>query len=243
MTLLTEETAIFSAAAGAQGRCAVAFLLKRNPAIAAPDRTRIAAAIAGALSDLARADWRLSVRAMIDPSAPNEPSAYAAGFAHSVDYVGIFEAPSIDTAMQGTLELERAGWARLFATDWLIGPREFAAVRGTNPEATRPWGFVALWEWNDAWCAANPAARKEYDAECDEAFNFDLQSGVDIAGRHRLDWASRWHHLGAWEAESLEQIDRAMQAHERASDFKFTTSQHYVGLRRPLVEIVEARNE
>jgi len=243
MTLLTEETAVFSAGAEGQGRCAVAFLLRRNPSVAARERRAFANEIEHALEGLARAGWRLSVRSMIEPGARNEPSVYASGFAHDVDYVGVFEAPSIDAAMQGTLDLERGGWTQLFSTEWLIGPREFAAVRGAGAGGRRDWGFVALWEWNDAWCAASSDERKHYDAECDVAFNFDLQSGIDIAGRDRLDWASRWHHLGVWEAASLEQIDRAMQAHERASDFKFTTSRHFVGLRRRLSEVLRSTND
>jgi hypothetical protein len=243
MTLLTEETAVFSAAAEGKGRCAVAFLLRRKPAVIADERRAIADAVDCVLQGFGRTGWRLSVRSMMDLGARDEPSVYASGFAHDVDYVGLFEAPSIDSAMQGTLDLERGGWIRLFSTEWLIGPREFAAIHGAGVEGRRDWGFIALWEWNDAWCAASSAERKDYDAECDVAFNFDLQSGIDIAGRHRPDWASRWHHLGAWEAASLEKIDRAMQAHERASDFKFTTSRHFVGLRRRLSEVLRSTND
>lgn len=117
-------------------------------------------------------------------------------------------------------------------------PREFASVRGAAVPDARDWGFLALWEWNDAWCAASQERRTEYDAECDVAFQGDLALGIDIAGRHRLDWAHRWHHLGIWHAPSLEAINRAMAGHERAADFRFTTSRHYVGRIVPLVDLL-----
>ncbi len=180
------------------------------------------------------------MRALLDPASVDEPTAYDTGFAHDAAFGGMFEAPSIAAAMAGTIALEQAGWGRLFATEWLLGPREFAAVHGAQTTADRPWGFLALWEWNDAWSAATPAERREYDAECDVAFASDLASGIDIAGRHRLDWSSRWHHLGAWEAESADSIDRAMREHERAADFKFTTSRHYIGRRSPLLALIGA---
>jgi hypothetical protein len=67
------------------------------------------------------------------------------------------------------------------------------------------------------------------EEESDVAFKGDIARGINIAGRHRLDWASRWHHAGLWEAPSLGSVDIAMQGHEAAVDFKFTTWRHYVG--------------
>ena len=92
---------------------------------------------------------------------------------------------------------------------------------------------------NDAWSAATKAERRTYDEECDVAFKGDAALGINIAGRHRLDWASRWHHAGLWEAPSLNSVDIAMQGHEAAADFKFTTSRHYVGRLRPLADFIE----
>jgi hypothetical protein len=42
-----------------------------------------------------------------------------------------------------------------------------------------------------------------------------------------------------WEAPSLGSVDLAMQGHEAAADFKFTTSRHYVGRLRPLADFIE----
>jgi hypothetical protein len=237
MTLLTGETDVFSAAVQSTG-CAVMFLAKWQ----AEDRGACVAERAGVLAvlDALRAEgWLLSIRAMFAPGGVNEPMALDAGFAHAVDIAGVFEAPSLSAALEGTVRLEKAGWARLFTTEWLIGPREFAVVEGAGGDIARPWGFLALWEWNDAWSAADAATRTDYDAECDVAFKGDLGFKINIAGRHRLDWAHGWHHLGAWEAPSAEAIDAAITGHEDASDFMFTTSRHFIGPVRPLRDLLD----
>jgi hypothetical protein len=237
MTLLTDPTGVFLAQTGAP-RCAVMFLSRRQAAATAKE----AGAIESVLLGLRDAGWSLSVGTMLDPDPTHVPTAYATAFAHDLDMAGLFEAPSLGAALTGTIALEAAGWGRLFATEWLLGPREFAAVHGAPSAGARRWGFLALWEWNDAWSAAAPAARKHYDAECDVAFAYDLASGINIAGRHRLDWASRWHHLGAWEADTAERVDAAMREHERAADFKFTTSRHYIGLACPLLSLIRGHS-
>jgi hypothetical protein len=237
MTLLTEATDVFAATATG-GRSAVAFLARYIEGAAKIFTSAHAKAVDDVLAALSDEGWHLSVAAMVDDQAACEPAAFATGFAHDVDVAGVFEAPSLGAAVAGTVRLERAGWSRRLATEWLIGPREFAAVHGKGPAIDRPWGFIALWEWNDAWAAASAAVRRDYDAECDVAFAADLALNVNIAGRHRLDWASSWHHLGVWEAAAPETVDAAMREHERAADFKFTTSRHYIGLRRPLAELI-----
>ena len=156
----------------------------------------------------------MSVRAMFEPNAQAEPYVFDTGFAHDADMVGAFEAPSLSAALAGTVRLEQAGWARRFATEWLLGPREFSTVQGRGERTDHSWGFLALWEWNDAWSAATKAERRAYDEECDVAFKGDVALGINIAGRHRLDWASRWHHAGLWEAPSLGS-DRSRDARPR----------------------------
>jgi hypothetical protein len=237
MTLLTETTDVFSAA-DTNERCVVLFIAKLLPEALGTLDDQHLAAIRGVLGAFEAEGWILSLRAMIEPSAGAEPMVFDTGFAHDSDIVGVFEAPTISAALAGTVRLEKAGWSRRFATQWLIGPREFAAITGTGPATDREWGFIALWEWNDAWAAASGEARRDYDAECDVAFQGDLALNVNIAGRHRLDWACSWHHLGVWEADRPETVDAAIRGHERAADFKFTTSRHFIGRRRPLAELL-----
>jgi hypothetical protein len=242
MTLLTEATDVF-AAAERNGHCIVAFIAKRQPQANGPSAREQSLRLTDLLRALQAEGWLMSVRAMFEPNGAAEASAFDCGFAHDVDMMGAFEAPSLAAALAGTVRLERAGWARLFATEWLLGPREFSPVRGRGERTDHSWGFLALWEWNDAWSAATKAERRAYDEECDVAFSGDLALGINIAGRHRLDWASRWHHAGLWEAPSLASIDFAMRGHEAAADFKFTTSRHYVGRLRPLQDFIELHAE
>jgi hypothetical protein len=238
MTLLTGETDVFAAAASG-GRCAVMFIAKRQSIEERIYGAEHVEAIERTLARFASEGWLLSIRAMFQGGdATSAPMALDTGFAHDVDVAGVFEAPSIDAALKGTVRLEQAGWSRLFTTEWLIGPREFATVNGIGEQIDRPWGFLALWEWNDQWTAASPEERRAYDLECDVAFKSDLGLNVNIAGRHRLDWAHAWHHLGVWEAASLEIVDEAMRGHEHAADFMFTTSRHVVGRVRPLRDLI-----
>jgi hypothetical protein len=238
MTLLTEATDVF-AAAETSGRCLVAFAAKRQPlasGVFGPDQAQ---RLNSLLRTLQGEGWLMSVRAMFEPNSKGEPYVFDTGFVHDTDMVGAFEAPSISAALVGTIRLEQAGWARRFATEWLIGPREFSTVQARGERTDHSWGFLALWEWNDAWSAATKAERRAYDEECDVAFKGDVALDINIAGRHRLDWASRWHHAGLWEAPSLSSVDLAIRGHEAAGDFKFTTSRHYVGRLRPLADFIE----
>lgn len=233
MTLLSAETDVFAAAG--DGRCAVVFLARRRSGgRGVPDP------LAGALDALRGTGWLLSVDRILAGGGPNEPSVYATGFSHDVDFVGMFEAPGLSMAHAGIRALEHAGWSRLFRTEWLLGPREFQPVvshssRGTFDE----WGFFALWRWNNAWHAATEQQRREYDLECDQAFAADVQDGAAITGRHRLDVASQWDHIGVWRVPSVAMVDRAMRMHERVADFKFTTSRHYLGKRTAFESLLE----
>jgi hypothetical protein len=47
-------------------------------------------------------------------------------------------------------------------------------VSGLGDAFRRDWGFLAFWEWKNAWAAATGLVRREYDAECDVAFKGDL---------------------------------------------------------------------
>ncbi|MDF2825856.1 MAG: hypothetical protein K0R68_3264 [Mycobacterium sp.] len=228
-TEVTVATDLF--ALGEDQRAVVFFTARRRSGDSAPT------SLVQEILALRAEGWRLSIDAMFTDS--DEMSLYDAGFAHDVDVVGAFEARSLDQAHAGVRRLEEAGWAKLFRTSWLIGKREFAPVpspRGRDLDS--PWAFFALWQWNDAWQKASAHDRLEYDKECDVAFSSDVGSGISIAGRHRLDPASRWHHLGIWEVPDLALLDHAMATHERVADFKFTTSLHYIGRRRPMADVL-----
>ncbi len=236
---LSDATGVFSVAE--ESGCAAMFLSRRRAGLSLDMRAAAVAGVLKMLSLLAAEGWKLSVGTMFGRDEP--PCAYATGFAHDVDVVGVFEAPSTRTALTGTSRLGVAGWDTIFATQWLLGPREFDPVPAPAGQDTdKPWGLFALWEWNDAWQAASGAERHEYDAECDIAFAADAAAGINIAGRHRLDAASSWHHLGIWESPSFEAIDTAMREHTRVADFKFTTSRHYIGRRLEMAQLLEGNH-
>jgi hypothetical protein len=232
MPEVSAESTVF--AAGRDHR-ALVFYCARRRYPAPPWCSGAARAVTRQLDAWADAGWSTSVSSVFGDDAP--PTFYLAGFAHDVDIVGMFEAPSLAEAYGGIDALTGLGWDDLFATEWSVGPREFRPVPSpTRRPLTAPWALFALWQWNDGWQGATPDERSDYDAECDVAFAADIASGVSIAGRHRFDSDSPWHHLGIWEAPTLDHITRGMVIHERVADFKFTTSRHYIGRACPAAQ-------
>jgi len=221
---------------GETGRFGVGFLGKRTGLPYASDPARL---ILETLEELADEGWQLSVQEMLGVPG-STPWAYDTSAVSDLDVAGIFEAPSMESALTGIDQLTVAGWEKIFSTEWILGPREFAPVGPGNPGAS--WGFVALWEWNDAWCDASDSEREHYDAACDIAFQADLAAGIGISGRHRVDVAGHWHHMAFWDAPSISSVNEAMIDHEAVSDFRFTVSRHYLGRRVLLPELLEMSN-
>lgn len=236
MSLIPGTTSVLSADRGGSA-CALIFLARTKPASSRAYGQSHASEITKVLHELASEGWLLSVRQMLDPSE-QEASVFDTGFAHDIDFSGVFEAPSTSAALEGSVRLEQAGWNRRFSTEWMVGPRELATVKGVGDPIERPWGFVAFWEWNDARTAATPDERRKNDADCDIAFQADLDANINMTGRHRMDWMHSWQHMSVWEAASPELVDHAMYLHERVLDFRFTTSRHYLGKRRPLADFL-----
>lgn len=243
MSNLSGDTDIFSSQRidGGARRAIVAFTAVRQDVFDGVYTQEHRDRIVAMFQALDEEGWLLSLRRIFDRDADPQAHVLETGFAHDHDIAGIFEAPDMDAALAGTVRIEQAGWARLFRTEWLIGPREFAPVPGSGAPADYRWGFIALWEWNDDWCRASALERALYDEECDSAFQGDLELGANIAGRHRLDLSHHWHHIGAWEIEGPEMAGRAIAGHESVADFKFTTSRHIVGRSRPLKDLIEPR--
>lgn len=243
MTSLTGDTDVFSTAdTGASPKASLMFVAYRQDQLPDVYTELHRQAIAAVLDELATEGWTLALRKVFDPDAPNTPMGIDTGFAHEHDMAGVFEAPSLEAALAGTVRLEKAGWARAFRTEWMMGVKEFAPVLGRGARTNQEWVFLALWEWNDQWSEASPQERTEYDLECDIAFKGDLDHGVNIAGRHRMDWSHHWHHLGAWEIGDPDIADSAIRGHETVADFKFTTSRHIVGRLTPLIELIAPRH-
>lgn len=242
MSNLTADTEVFASDPAAGQRACVVFTATRQDDLPGIYGEAERAAIEAEIAALIAEGWILSQRRVFDPAAPNVPVVLDTGFTHAHDIAGVFEAPDLDAALAGTVRLERAGWARLFRTEWMIGLREFAPIPGKGAHEDHGWAFLALWEWNDQWCEASPAERADYDAECDVAFRGDLAHEVNISGRMRLDLGHHWHHLGYWEIAGPDVADSAIRGHEEVADFKFTTSRHIVGRLSPLAETIRPRH-
>lgn len=238
MVDVSAETNVFSKKT--DGRAVVLLLARRIPNSGAAWPS-VAGTIERTVSGWRSQGWYTALGDMFGDTS--EPMVYETGFAHDIDVAAVFEAPTVAAAYDGISELQDSGWNVLFDTEWSVGVREFQpVVSRIGRNAQSPWALFALWEWNDEWQAASPAQRKAYDLECDEAFTADVDSGVSIAGRHRLDAQSPWHHLGLWEAPTFEHITRGMFMHETVADFKFTTSRHFVGRRRGLADYLGAQS-
>lgn len=178
---------------------------------------------------LATAGWVVDPHAAVGRLRPGRPRCYRASAFQACDVFGLFEAPGFGAAHEGIEHLYRAGWGRLFdETMWLVGPRDLPPAPGAGPHPGAV-GFLALWDWNDAWHAATPEERRSYDVDCDVAFDFDVALGIDLFGRFRTSGQSGWDHAALWECPDLGTLTRAMGAHEAQRDFKFTTSSHFIG--------------
>lgn len=203
----------------------VVFLARLSPAASLED----VAAVERQVVRLARDGWAVNPHSSAARATPERPRCYLASAFQAWDVFGLFEAPDVATAHEGISHLVREGWGRLFdGTMWLVGPRDLPPAPGGGPHAGAI-GFLALWDWNDAWHAADSEERRSYDAECDVAFGFDVDLGIDLFGRFRTSGESGWDHAALWECPDLATLTRAMGAHEAQRDFMFTTSSHFIG--------------
>lgn len=243
MSALTGDTDVFTAETEGVPRACIVFTGTRQDVLPGIYTEEHREAILAVLANLEAEGWVLNQRRVFDPKEPTTAMGLDTGFTHAHDIAGVFEAPSLDAAIAGTVRLEKAGWARAFKTEWMIGLREFAPVVGKGAHSDHGWAFMALWEWNDQWCEATPLERDEYDLECDIAFKGDLDHEVNISGRMRLDIAHGWHHLGYWEIAGPDVADSAIRGHETVADFKFTTSRHIVGRIRPLSSLIAPKHD
>jgi len=178
---------------------------------------------------LANEGWSINPRFGAGRAAANEPMLYFAEPYQSIGAFGLLEAPDLRAIEDGIARLQASSWNRAFErTQWLVGQRDQAP--SLSKEAREAdLGFLALWDWNDAWHKATPDERTSYDAECDVAFDFDTAIGCDIFGRFDMGGYSGWDHAALWEVPNLAALTKAMDAHEAQRDFMYTTSSHFIG--------------
>ncbi len=168
--------------------------------------------------------------------APWRPLVYDTSAFSDVDAIVCVETTDLARAIAGVDRLEATSWSECFETEWIFGRREFEPIGPLDPAA--PVGFIALWQWTDEWAAMSPAARREYDDQCDIAFAEDINLGIAISGRHRCDLNSTWHHFAIWHAADIEKVNLAMANHEAVADFRLTLSRHFIGSITPFEEFL-----
>lgn len=199
------------------------------------DELRLPGAVAGlsrTLRDLGDAGRLLDPQRIAGRRETGAPTVYWSEPFGETAAFGLFEAPDLEEAHRGISELAEAGWGRTFGrTQWIVGARDLPPSLGQGP-FDRGLGFLALWDWNDAWHTATPEERAVYDRDCDAAFAYDVELGIDIFGRFDVSAASDWDHAALWEAPDLPTLTEAMHGHEIQDDFMFTTSYHLIG--RPI---------
>jgi len=195
-------------------------------------RLPVARPLGGALQSLADAGWRLDPQHIAGRVKVGTPTIYWSEPFQNVAAFGLFEAPGLYEAHLGITRLMEAGWGQTFSrTQWIVGPRDLPPSLGGGP-FERGLGFLALWDWNDAWHAASPEEVAAYDLDCDVAFECDVDLGCDIFGRFDTSATSDWDHAALWEVPDLLTLTEAMHGHEIQDDFMFTTSHHLIG--RPI---------
>lgn len=198
-----------------------------------PKSARHLGAVSSQVQRLQDDGWHLTPHSGAGRDVPNEWRLYWSEPYDRSDVFGLLEAPDFDAAAEGIARLQAAGWDAVFErTQWLVGPRDLPPSLGLGPHSGDALGFMAAWDWNDAWHGATPEERREYDAECDIAFNYDVELGSDIFGRFDTGVASDWEQIALWEVPSFDTLVAAMGAHEAQRDFMFTTSWHIIG--RPI---------
>jgi hypothetical protein len=200
--------------------------------IAAELRLPASRRLRGALSGLAEDGWLLDPQQIAGRVESGAPAIYWSEPFQDVAAFGLFQAPDLPDAHRGITTLMLAGWGRTFErTQWIVGPRDIPPSLGAGP-FPRGLGFLALWDWNDRWHEASPEERAAYDADCDVAFAYDVELGIDIFGRFDVGGTSDWDHVALWDAPDLATLTEAMHGHQIQDDFMFTTSHHLIG--RPI---------
>ena len=185
-----------------------------------------------AFGRLADEGWLLDPQHIAGRRKSRTPTIYWSEPFQETAAFGLFEAPGPRAAHQQISRLVKAGWGRMFGrTKWIVGARDLPPALGDGP-FDQGLGFLALWDWNDAWHAATPEERAVYDRDCDAAFEYDVELGIDIFGRFDASAASDWDHAALWEVPDLPTLAEAMHGHEIQDDFMFTTSYHLIG--RPI---------
>jgi len=110
----------------------------------------------------------MSVRAYVRTGMPLLSQMSSTQVRARRGYGGAFEAPSYQRRSPAR-SLERPAGPPV-CYGMAPGSEGILDGAGRGERTDHSWGFLALWEWNDAWTAATRAERRAYDEQCDVAF-------------------------------------------------------------------------
>lgn len=92
-----------------------------------------------------------------------------------------------------------------------------------------PLGFVALWRETDCEYRASKADEWGTTERIQAAFANGYERGIRGFGLYHCRWSSEWRYLTFWVCPDLTSLYDTIADLERAGDFKFADSIHFVG--------------
>jgi hypothetical protein len=92
-----------------------------------------------------------------------------------------------------------------------------------------PLGFVAMWRETDCEYRASKADEWGTTERIQAAFANGHERGIRGFGLYHCRWSSEWRYLTFWVCPDLTSLYDTIADLERAGDFKFADSVHFVG--------------
>ena len=90
-------------------------------------------------------------------------------------------------------------------------------------------GFCAIWKNKLSEYHANKDDEIDTTLKIRECFNKANDLGIKIHGLHNIRWSSDNQYFTYWECPKFEVLEIIISDLEKAGDFKFAKSKHYVG--------------
>jgi hypothetical protein len=92
-----------------------------------------------------------------------------------------------------------------------------------------PIGFVALWKNKRSEYHAGPEEEGFTSRAITQAFERGRARGIQMFDRYGCRWSSAYQYFTFWRCPDLPVLEATMHDLERAGDFKFADSNHFIG--------------
>lgn len=102
-------------------------------------------------------------------------------------------------------------------------------------------GFFAFWDSKRSEYHATEEDEVETCLRIGKAFDSARQEGARIYGHYYCRWSTERKTFTFWTCPNLEVLDRAMNALEKAGDFKFAESYHLIGASLPQTQYLDGK--